>query len=83
MSIEKNIYSGRDVMGSRLKSSLYNHFVEKGNKILGYNFLYRTIIQLPLEGSPLLGCLSNQASISAPLGSSEAAKERLGSLPNE
>jgi uncharacterized protein len=45
-----------------LKPSRYNYFVERDGVILGYNFLYRTIIQFPKEASDLVDLMSETSS---------------------
>lgn len=63
-----------EVSHPKLKTSRFNHFVKKENKVIGYNFLYRTIIQMPLEVYSLIEPLFNNSTAISDLSISHQKK---------
>lgn len=59
------------------KPSRYNYFLEKDGKILGYNFLYRTIISLPREGAGFAELLTCSEEMDQP-----SVQDRVRALPD-
>lgn len=63
MAVPETSCCVQEVNHGKLKTSRFNHFAKKENKVIGYNYLYRTIIRMPLEVYSLIEPIFNDSNL--------------------